>query len=98
MNDDIKLGLFDFASEFFFKDNLKIALRSKKTDNSPSYWAIVSRGGLVYNRDMELEYESSPSNRDDEFIKRTRFTLEEAVDLVGKIAGVVDYETNNRGK
>jgi hypothetical protein len=41
-------------------------------------WAIV-RLGLVLNQDGEEEYEPLPSNRSDEFIARTRFTLFEAV-------------------
>lgn len=41
-------------------------------------WAIIDCG-KVLNKDNELEYESLPSNRTDEFIERTRFTLDEAL-------------------
>ena len=41
-------------------------------------WAIVIDNMNVLNRDGAAEYEPMPSSRDDEFIARTRFTLEEA--------------------
>lgn len=41
-------------------------------------WAIT-RGNSTLNRDFEWEYEPMPSGRDDDYLKRNRFTFEEAV-------------------
>lgn len=42
-------------------------------------WAVMWRA-WVLNRDGKWEYEPSPSSRDDAFIARTRWTLNEALD------------------
>lgn len=41
----------------------------------------VSVYGTVVDRDLNRHYEPSPSNRTDEFIAATRFTLEEAFNI-----------------
>lgn len=43
----------------------------------PDSWCITN-GSSVLNTDFEMEWEPSPSNRDDDFILRTRFPLDEA--------------------
>lgn len=40
-------------------------------------WAIT-RGGNCINRKLKEEYEPMPSRRGDKFLKRCRYTLEEA--------------------
>lgn len=52
-------------------------------------WAVTSgpSGGSCYTREKEWEYEPLPSSRDEKYLARARYTLEEAmkvaVDLVG---------------
>src|SRR5690349_5497152 len=41
-------------------------------------WAVKGMFGVL-NTDGEWEYEPSPSNREDDFLKRCRFTEEEAL-------------------
>ena len=59
-------------------DGIKIELRGENS------WAIYD-SGMVLNVDGILEWEPSPSNRDEEFIKRTRFeSPESALDVYKK--------------
>lgn len=51
---------------------------------SEDKWCITN-GSSVYNRLGEWEWEPSPSNRDDKFFKRCRYTLEEAVKIVEEL-------------
>lgn len=43
-------------------------------------WAVC-RYGLVYASDGQWEYEPLPSSRDDEFIRRTRYSLHNAYEM-----------------
>lgn len=45
---------------------------------------VVTNGVEVLNGDMEWEYEPMPSNRSEEFIARTRFYLDKALDLANQ--------------
>jgi hypothetical protein len=53
-------------------------------ERSPGMWAICD-GGFVLNNESKWEYEPMPSNRIEEFIKRTRFPLETAMNLIETI-------------
>lgn len=44
---------------------------------SANKWCVTN-GSSVWNTDGQWEYEPLPSNRDDEFFKRTRYSLEDA--------------------
>lgn len=49
---------------------------------SEGSWALCVPGtGYVLNRDGRWEYEPRPSDRDDAFLARTRYTLDEALDV-----------------
>lgn len=48
-------------------------------------WA-VRKGALCLNDDMEWEYEPIPSSRNDDFLSRTRWTKEEALEHAAVIA------------
>jgi hypothetical protein len=65
------------ATEFTLTADLVIASRGH------GKWAVTDRFQNVLNRDQEWEHEPMPSNRTDEFIARTRFSLDEAFSLVG---------------
>lgn len=60
--------------------HVNLALR----DSERGLWAIV-RGdsGSVWNTYGEWEFEPSPSSRDDEFFARCRYTLDQAMKIVG---------------
>ncbi len=47
-------------------------------DRGEMAWCVCD-GSLCLNRDGEWEYEPLPSNRDDAFIARTRYSLDEAM-------------------
>jgi hypothetical protein len=49
-------------------------------------YAVTSLGGKVLNKKGSWEYESSPSNRTEDFIARTRFPRDEAIVLAKKYA------------
>jgi hypothetical protein len=40
---------------------------------------VVTRHGSTLNQELKFEYEPMPSHRDEDYLKRTRFTLEAAV-------------------
>ena len=44
------------------------------------HWTITQRG-LCLNREGEFEYEPMPSNRDNDFLARCRFSFDEAKDI-----------------
>ncbi len=62
------------------RPEISIVLR----DRNPNKWAISLDGMGVLTRNFEYVYEPSPSNRSDEFIASTRFSLEEAWELAEK--------------
>lgn len=70
-----------FATRFELK-GVKIEKRSTKP--GVDSWAILL-DGEVLNKDGTWEYEPSPSNRDDDFIARTRFTRDEAFARVERL-------------
>ncbi len=65
---------------------LKIEYRGKQGEPDADVWAILDPHGNCYNKDeKDWEYEPLPSNRTDEFLKRCRFTLKEALAIVKEI-------------
>lgn len=48
-------------------------------------WAVVD-GCMCATRDLEWIFEPSPSNREDDFVARTRFPFNEAIDIASRIA------------
>lgn len=44
-------------------------------------WVVSDSLGNVYNTDCQWEYEPSPSNRDKDFIARTRFSQDRAFEI-----------------
>lgn len=71
----------DRYDEYTFSDKwcytLTVEERGERGDDR---WAVKQRS-FCLNRDGEWEYESSPSNRDDGFLARCRFTEAEALRL-----------------
>lgn len=43
-------------------------------------WSVAAAGRMVLNRGGHFEYELPPSDRDEAFLARTRYTLDEALD------------------
>lgn len=75
MDETVKEALFAAATAFGFDDDISIEFRGRYGERTS--WAIV-RGRSTLNTDGSWEYEPMPSNRDDAYIARTRFTLEDA--------------------
>lgn len=49
-------------------------------------WVAVNDMRMVLNHDLEWEFEKSPSNRDDDFIARTRYpSVQEALDQLNRL-------------
>lgn len=51
-------------------------------------WAVTEGSRACFNTDGEWEYEPMPSNRDDDFIARTRFTLDEALKIAESVVTI----------
>lgn len=63
-------------------DTITIVKR-KQMEGTPK-WAIM-RHASVLNRELEWEYEPSPSHRDDDFLVRCRYeSVEEALEYINK--------------
>jgi hypothetical protein len=76
----------DFSPvKFFIREDVYLENRDPESryPNRPS-WAITKNGSCL-NADMEFEYEPQPSSRSEDFLYRTRFTYEEALELAKKI-------------
>lgn len=71
MGEDDLRDLLARALSFRFDDRISIAYRGS------TGWAATT-GSATINTDLEAEYEPMPSGRDDEYIARTRFSLEGA--------------------
>lgn len=54
-------------------------------------WAVATVG-MVVNPDLEEEYEMNPSSRTDEFIERTRYSLDEAFSIAKAFAARAKLE------
>lgn len=67
-----KLGIHPSAYRFESNPRIKVEWRGT------GLWAITNAGHCL-NKDNQWEYEPLPSNRSDDFIERTRFTLNEAL-------------------
>lgn len=63
----IETGEDGFSGICLLTDRLNVVLRDTEKD----LWAVVY-GGSVVNSDCKLELEPSPSNRDDDFLRRAR--------------------------
>lgn len=48
-------------------------------------FCITNKCGDVYNNLKEWEWEPSPSNRDDEFISRTRYNVSDALFIANEL-------------
>jgi hypothetical protein len=71
----IELG---FEPDRFRRGRLTIEARGE------GLWAVLEDGTFCLNREGEFEHEPRPSARDSEFLKRCRFSLQEA--LVAAVA------------
>lgn len=66
--------LLALATKFQLTDDISIQARGK------GLWAVCTSSGCCINTFFEREVEPFPSNRDKEFLARTRLSLEEAFD------------------
>lgn len=70
--------LLAMATRFQVDAELRIEKRGEDS------WAVCSDTGACLNTLCEMEYEPSPSNRDDEFIARARYTLAGAFEQIAR--------------
>lgn len=56
------------------RDAVYIEARSFNKKNEPKTWAITMNSGCMSKKTGNFDYEPSPSNRDDDYIKEYRFT------------------------
>jgi hypothetical protein len=62
--------------------NDRVTIEERSTEDSVRRWAVV-RGGSVLNNEGEWEHEPMPSNRDEGFLSRCRYTtLETACEQI----------------
>ncbi len=67
------------AVKYFVND--RICIEDRDPENRfpmKDTWAITDPFGRCLNGDLEFEYEPMPSNRNDAFLARCRFSLEKA--------------------
>jgi hypothetical protein len=69
-------------SSEFYHFNVTI---EKRANNR---WAVL-HFNHCYNKQLEKEYESSPSNRTDEFKNNFRFSLEDAVEIAQEVSKII---------
>jgi len=72
---DLQEKLFKRATTFTFDNRTRIEQRS------PDKYVIICFKEVL-NKKGEWEYEPSPSNRSELFLARTRYSLEEAVEII----------------
>jgi hypothetical protein len=71
---------------------------TKFTGGNPSQWAIREMQ-MVMGKDGVWEWEPSPSNRDDDFLTRTRFdTAEDAAECALKFSSANDKDQAQNGR
>ncbi len=70
-----------------FQLNEDVAIEKRGEDK----WC-VNIFGSVLDCDLNRYYEPMPSNRTDEFINMTRFSLEEAFDIANRYCEKMKYE------
>jgi len=70
------------ARSFAIAPRLTVDWRDNVGDES--LW-VISNNGLVLRDDGEFVYEPSPSNRSEEFIARTRFSLDDAMRIADEL-------------
>ena len=66
----------DFSVDVYRYQSGGITIERRGDDQ----WAVC-RHGAVYASDGQWEYEPLPSNRDEEFIRRTRYNLHNAYEM-----------------
>lgn len=76
-----KSELIDLVSSFRLDDGLRMTIERR----GEVHWC-VSNGTSVLNTDLELEWEPRPSGRSDDFIARTRMSLNDAFALWNRYA------------
>jgi hypothetical protein len=74
------MDLLSRAVKFEIDEEREVYVTARKQRDGSKLW-VVERLGLVLNSDCEFEYEPMPSSRTDDFIARTRFSLEQALQL-----------------
>ena len=67
-----------FSTSLSSSPPIRIEMRSGRGDR---HWAIT-RGVQTLNLDLEWEYEPSPSQRDDVYLARNRFTFDDAKEIL----------------
>jgi hypothetical protein len=68
------------ATRYTFGGNPRHSIAVELTHHDHDTWAI-RRDGDVLNRDGKWEWEPTPSERDDDFLARTRFDFTDALKL-----------------
>lgn len=81
MTNEEKAKWFDAALRFVVDGDIHLVMKARKNGNSS--WAIVdTKNNKVFNSNMEWEDELPLAKRDERFVTRTRFSFEDAVNLL----------------
>ncbi|GJQ62649.1 MAG: hypothetical protein SCALA702_17020 [Melioribacteraceae bacterium] len=76
-----KAKWFDAALKFAVEGDIQLVMKARK--NGTSSWAIVNTSTQqVFNSNMEWEEELPLAKRDERFLTRTRFSFDDAVNLL----------------
>lgn len=75
-----KAAWFDSAMRFGLMGSIQLVMKSKI--NGTAYWAIYdAENKKILNSNLEWEEEPPVSKRDEGFLRRSRFSFEDAVNL-----------------
>jgi len=81
MTEKEKAKWFDAGLKFAVEGDIQLVMKAKK--KGVSSWAIVdTKTGNVFNSNMEWEEELPLAKRDERFLMRTRFSFDDAVNLL----------------
>ncbi len=76
------------VTQYLFGDPHGDHFRIEKTDWGKDLWAI-RKNGYCHNSNRKWEYEPNPSSRTEDYLSRTRFSLEDCFRLMSfEIAGI----------
>ena len=81
MKDLNKHDLYDMATRFCIDQELNINVELRNPLDRINGWALTMGRTCFSKTSMDFEYEPSPSNRDDEYMKDHRMSLHEALEL-----------------
>lgn len=95
----VRISKIELFHKALPRDGVTIELRNPEEN----LWAVKTAGGLNVAKDMTCDFEPSPSNRTEEWLKRFRFSEGEAKEvaaeyIIKKHDEAVEYELERKNR